>query len=151
MIGFGDNSKGQLGQGTYNDIKGVVLLEIPGCKQIVAVGNQNMAVTHSGELYLWPFETIHGDKRSYPMKMLYDYSVSEVSVGYNFALILATSGLLFSLGSNNSNGQLGHGDRSPRSTPTLVLYLKKQGEKISNISCGYRHVVAKSTLGKLFT
>ena len=151
VLGFGDNTRGQLGQGTYSDLRAVVSLEIPPCKQVVAVGNQNMAVTQNGELYIWPFETIHGEKRSYPMKMLYDHVISEVSVGYNFAMILATSGILLSLGSNNRNGQLGHGDFSPRSAPTVVLALKKIGEKISNVSCGYRHVVAKSNLGKLYT
>lgn len=151
VLGFGDNSKGQLGQGTYTDIKSVVQLEIPQCKQVVSVGNQNMAVTQSGELYLWPFETIHGDKRSYPMKMLYDYTVNEVSVGFNFAMILATSGILFSLGSNNRSGQLGHGDCLPRSSPTIILFLKKIGEKISNVSCGYQHVISKSNLGKVYT
>lgn len=151
VFGFGDNSKGQLGQGNYIEYKSGVIIQIPPCKQIVAVSNQNMAVSTSGELFIWPYETVLGEKKSFPMKMLYDYSVQEVAVGYNFAMILATSGILFSLGSNNQSGQLGHGDSLGRSSPTMILALKKIGEKIANVSCGQKHVVAKSTLGKIYT
>lgn len=83
--------------------------------------------------------------------MLNEVIVSEVSVGFNFAVILASSGLLYSLGSNNTEGQLGHGDLLPRSAPTMIGSLKKQGEKVSSVSCGFRHVIAKSTLGKVYT
>lgn len=151
VFGFGDNTKGQLGQGSYKELSNVVSIDLPSCKQAVAVGTQNMCITTNNELYLWPFETVHGEKRSYPMKMLSDYQVQEVSVGYNFAMILATSGILFSLGCNNGNGQLGHGDTIPRSSPTMILSLKKQGEKVASVCCGYRHVIARSTLGKLYT
>lgn len=151
VFAFGDNSKGQLGQGNYFEYKSGIILDVPACKQIVAVSNQNMAVTLTGELFIWPFETVLGEKRSFPMKMLYDYTVQEVSVGYNFAMILATSGIVFSLGSNNQSGQLGHGDLLPRSSPTMILALKKIGEKVGSISCGQKHVIAKSTLGKIFT
>lgn len=151
VLVIGDNTKGQLGLGHYSEQKTLSLLSIPPCKQVEAVGNQNMVVSESGDLYIWPFETLHGEKRSYPVKMIPDQVVFEVSVGFNFAVILTASGLLFSLGSNNKCGQLGQGDLVPRATPTLILSLKKQGEKISHVSCGHSHVLAKSTLGKLFS
>jgi alpha-tubulin suppressor-like RCC1 family protein len=151
VFAFGDNSRGQLGQGNYCEIKQGALLEIPSCKQVLAVNHQNMAVSASGELFIWPFETFNGEKRSFPMKVLNDFSVSEVTAGFNFAVILTTAGIVFSLGSENSFGQLGHGDLAPRSLPTMVLALKSFGEKIASVGCGQSHVIAKSTLGKVFT
>ena len=151
VIAMGDNSKGQLGLGHYSEQKNPTLIEIPACKQVEAVGNQNMAVTVGGELFIWPFETFHGEKRSYPVRMLPEQVVSEVSVGFNFAVILTTAGLVYSLGSNNKAGQLGLGDTVPRHGPSLVGSLKKSGEKIAGVSCGLHHVVARSTLGKIYT
>mmetsp|Transcript_25679 Transcript_25679/g.25241 ORF Transcript_25679/g.25241 Transcript_25679/m.25241 type:complete len:437 (+) Transcript_25679:694-2004(+) len=151
VFAFGDNSKGQLGQGNYQEIHDVKGINLPPCRQVYTAGSQSMAVTDNGDLYLWPFETIHGERRSYPMKVFNDVIVSEVSIGFNFAIILANSGLLYSLGSNNKEGQLGHGDALPRSAPTMIASLKKQGEKIANVSCGFRHVIARSTLGKVYT
>ena len=59
-----------------------------------------MVLSETGELYLWPFETKNREKRSIPSLILPEIKVSEVSLGFNFALILASSGLVFSLGSN---------------------------------------------------
>ena len=151
VYAFGDNSKGQLGQGHYKETPSVEQVNLPKARQVAAVGSQCMAVTQENELYLWPFETIHGERRSYPMKMLNDNSVSQVSMGYNFAMILCSSGLVYSVGSSNSHGQLGQGDTACYNSPTLISCLKNEKEKITSISCGFKHVVAKSSLGKVFT
>ena len=151
VFAFGDNSRGQLGQANYSDYEKGVFVDLPCCKQVVAVNNQNMAVCEDGQLFIWPFETVHGERRSYPMRMMNDVPVMEVSAGYNFAVILSCTGIAYSLGSDNSYGQLGHGDLIARSTPTLILSLKTFGEKITTVSCGQSHVIAKSSLGKIFT
>lgn len=52
VFAFGDNSKGQLGQGNYQELKTVQSLNLPACKQIYTVGSQSMAVSESGDLYL---------------------------------------------------------------------------------------------------
>jgi len=44
---------------------------------------------------------------------------------------------------------LGH--TYPRDVPELVTAFKEIGERIDNIECGYRHTIAKSTLGKVYT
>ena len=59
--------------------------------------------------------------------------------------------MVFSFGKNNSDGQLGHGDREPRGFPELVHCLKEAGEKIETVDCGFRHVIAKTSLGKIYT
>ena len=46
-----------------------------------------------------------------------------VSFGQNFSLIVCSNGMLFSFGTSNSEGQLGHGDLKPRNSPELVIII----------------------------
>jgi alpha-tubulin suppressor-like RCC1 family protein len=149
LYAFGDNSKGQLGQGNYTEIKDPVIINLPQVKQVCAMGAQNLAVTEEGELHIWPYQTIHGEKRSYPNRILPDQTVTEVSMGYDFAVIVVSSGLVFSFGTSNQEGQLGLGDFEPRTSPCLVEELKR--EKVTGVSCGFRHVIAKGSLGKVYS
>jgi alpha-tubulin suppressor-like RCC1 family protein len=59
-------------------------------------------------------------------------------------------GLVYTFGKSNENGQLGQGDTTPRSVPSLIISLKNQKEMIKNISCGFRHTIAKTGIGKVF-
>lgn len=67
--------------------------------------------------------------------------------GLNFAIILTNNGHLYSWGDNIA-GQLGHGDAVKRSEPTLIDKLE---EKITEVSCGMSHVLARTTLGKIYS
>ena len=40
--------------------------------------------------------------------------------GYNFSIFVSNSGLVYSFGKDNSEGQLGHGDTEERELPTLI-------------------------------
>lgn len=64
--------------------------------------------------------------------------------------MLSLGGLVYSFGRSNENGQLGQGDISPRSVPTLISSLKSQKEMIKSISCGFKHTIAKTGIGKVF-
>jgi myosin V len=44
---------------------------------------------------------------------------------------------------------LGH--NYPREIPELISTLRDMGEKIDTVECGYKHAIAKSTLGKVYT
>ena len=59
--------------------------------------------------------------------------------------------MVFSFGKENLEGQLGHGDTSSRSNPTVINKLKNLGEKVNFISCGFKHTICKTNLGKIFT
>ena len=65
--------------------------------------------------------------------------------------LLSSSGLLYSMGKENSEGQLGHGDSTPRNLPTLIEKLKTMKEMIKTVSCGFKHVIAKTGLGKVYS
>lgn len=149
ILTFGDNTKGQLGLGNYQATNMVYKLPILQCKQVCAMGWHNFVVTHLGELYTWPIETSQS-VQSIPTRILSEIYIEEVSVGFDFTIVLASSGLLYSYG-KNSEGQLGLGDYKDRTSFELVNYLKKIGEKIGGVSCGFNHCLAKTSLGKVFS
>ena len=77
--------------------------------------------------------------------------VSRVSCGYNFGFFISSTGLVYSVGQDNSDGQLGLGHVYPNDIPELITCFKDTGERIDSIECGFRHAIAKSTLGKVYT
>ena len=58
--------------------------------------------------------------------------------------------MLFSMGKENSEGQLGHGDTIPRNLPTIIEKMKTSKEMIKTVSSGFKHVICKTGLGKVF-
>jgi myosin-5 len=77
--------------------------------------------------------------------------ITKVSCGYQFGFFISSQGLVYALGKENQDGQLGLGHNYPRDTPEIILSLKDVGERIEALECGFRHVIAKSSLGKVYT
>lgn len=150
VFAFGDNSKGQLGQGNYNNTNVPVQVALPSISSISSCGNTTIALSKDSKAYIWSNSSEFSLNSSVPTLLLPFITISEISSGYNFIALLTTFGLVYTFGSNNA-GQLGHGDLISRPEPTPILSFKKTGEKISKISAGQNHVLAKSTLGKLFS
>ena len=46
---------------------------------------------------------------------------------------------------------MGLGHRYPNDIPEIVICFKEAGERIDSIECGFRHAIARSTLGKVYT
>ena len=157
LIAWGGNEKGQLGFGNYDDEyvpKKVDFFSKQGLKvSIVAAGGDlTICACDNGEAYAWPFQR-SGTTFSLPVKMPFSEKIriSRVSCGFNFGFFISNQGLVYSLGKDNSEGQLGLGHIYPRDVPELILSLKDIGERIDQVECGYRHVIARSSLGKIFT
>ena len=92
---------------------------------------------------------------------LNDVKIQSISCGHNFTVLLSQSGLVFTFGTSNSHGELGlsrNNVYSPLSTqafsiskkPILIETLAKNGIKIIQISCGFKHVLAKSSNFKVY-
>jgi myosin-5 len=77
--------------------------------------------------------------------------IARVSCGNNFGFFISSQGLVYAVGKDNSDGQLGLGHVYPNDVPELLTCFKEAGERISTIECGYRHAIARSTLGKVYT
>ena len=58
---------------------------------------------------------------------------------------------MYAFGEDNSDGQLGLGHTYPTEFPELIPCFRDIGEKIDTIECGFKHSIAKSSLGKLYT
>jgi len=119
---------------------------------IAAGGNLTLAVSENGLAFAWPFVK-SGQKYSIPVQMPFHSKIviSRVSCGYNFGFFISIQGLVYAVGKDNSDGQLGLGHRYPNDIPEIVGCFKEAGERIDSIECGFRHSVARSTLGKVYT
>jgi len=151
--GFGDNEKGQLGLGnTFEIDKPSLITEIQGrVKEIKSIGEVNMAITSDNGFYVWPFQNFTQNFK--PLRLYIDRKIliSTIACGKNFVILLSKQGIVYSFGKSNINGELGLGDFKPRILPETIKTLADSGEKITQIACGYKHCIAKSTLGKVFT
>ena len=48
-------------------------------------------------------------------------NISRVSCGFNFGFFISIQGLVYAVGKDNSDGQLGLGHRYPNDSPEIVL------------------------------
>ena len=72
-----------------------------------------------------------------------DVKFCQIECGKDFCILLTTSGLLYSFGSNQF-GQLGHGDTEQRTYPTVIQFFLDKKKKVEQISCGFKHAACKS-------
>lgn len=157
LIVWGGNERGQLGLGHYREVHEPTRLSFFS-KQNLSVssfsagGNLTLAACETGESFAWPF-TMQGQKVSYPVQMPFSNTIKikRVSCGYNFGFFISSQGQVYAVGKDNQDGQLGLGHVYPNDVPELVTCFKAAGERIDSIECGYRHAIAKSTLGKVYT
>ena len=82
---------------------------------------------------------------------IFQMKIDKVANGSNFAIFLSNSGVLYSMGTKNLNGELGHGDYRPRKEPTMIKIFVENGEKITNIKCGFKHSLCMGSTGKVYS
>ena len=121
---------------------------------VKSAGYINFCTTEEGNIYMWPWGDHEGNLHYNP-KMFYLSSpqekVTSVACGSNFCLILNNNGMVYSMGKSNKYGELGVGDFNPRYGPTPIEFFYLNKERINQISCGFKHSVAKSTTGRVYT
>lgn len=152
---WGDNSKGQLGLGHTKEVDRINIVDFTDNDPIVDVkakGNSTLAITESGAAYFWPVQKTTGEVIARPVLLHLPNKVAirSGSCGHNFTILVTKSGLVYSFGKDNSAGQLGFGDTFAREVPTLIQSIKDDGEKIVQAFCGYKHVICKTSLGKIY-
>lgn len=173
---WGRNSEGQLGLAHSRAINDIVVLNNikDPIKLAVTKENKSYAVTFEGRVLYWPATkkeshnpdfyfndrrlnphfTANGQNKSqstfayleFPPKVI----ISALNLGSEFAFFLSEGGLAFALGTNEY-GQLGLGDTESRSSPTLVAFFKEHNEKIIEVSCGNKHAIARTNVGRVYT
>lgn len=152
---WGGNSKGQLGLGHTKEVDRISLIDFTNGDPVVDVkakGNSSLVVTESGAAYYWPLQRSGGEVIIRPalLSIPNKVQISHGACGYNFAILVAKNGTVYSFGTDNSAGQLGFGDTFARETPTLIQSIKNDGEKVTQAHCGFKHVICKTSLGKIY-
>ena len=126
----------------------------------MAIASANASVV-SGQVYSWgigesgqlglgssvddPFRAL----RPQLVDALRDVEIVFIDAGEFHAAAIASNGEVYTWGLNTF-GQLGHGDRMNRLTPTKVGALSDKNVRIQWISCGRSHTVAVSDYGEVF-
>ena len=165
LFGFGLNTSGQLIINDKKIVKNIenlntknIFFNNEGIINIYSNNYYNFVLNESGNIYLWPWK----DKKnnyfySYPKKLKFLLTPSKkekifsFSCGNNFVVFLSVNGNLYSMGTNNKFGQLGLGHKNKVLHPTLIDYFININEKITQISCGFNHCLAKNNIGKIFS
>ncbi len=150
---WGRNNEGQLGLGHCRKSGSIFYLNMikEEVRQIKAIENRNFLLTKKGEVLTWPaYEKGESIFKPTEMSMPFHQKIVNMDFGSDFGMFLGANGLLFAQGENEF-GQLGLGDFISREKLCLVKNLKNKNEKIVEVSCGYKHVICRSTLCKVFT
>ena len=150
---WGKNSEGQLGLEHSRQTKAIhVLNNIDESIQMVsAKEGVNYVLTKQGTVFTWPIYN-QGKHIFKPLEMIVPNKakIVDIAVGNEFSIFLTNTGLLYSKGSNKS-GQLGLGDNITRESLTLIRHLKDLNEKIVEVSCGFKHVICRTALSRMYS
>ena len=158
ILAWGDNSNGQLGDGTTKDRKVPVRVHLPAgvtAKAISAGGGHSVALTKSGHLLTWG-NNVRGQlgdgtttNRHLPVKvdLAADVTVASVSAGGTHNLALTADGQVLAWG-DNDNGQLGDRTRREADAPTLTG-IPFPGVTVRSVFAGCSHSLALTAGGKV--
>ena len=135
------NNKGELSKGfdKYNGI------QFDGF-----VSNHTDAIYAWKDNFFYKFEENNIGKFKININIKKNSVIKKISCGKNFVMFLSDIGMVYSYGSN-SKGQLGLQDYKERKIPCLNELLVNDGERIIDISCGFKHVLALGSSGKVFS
>jgi len=168
LFAWGDNSSGQLGDGTYNNSETPVRVFSDGViknKKFVAVATgrkHTIALDKDGKVYQWGgiyFSNVGNvyDTNSNKPVILDDTGtpmegnkIIKIDAGYYCSIAMDEDSVLYSWGSNQS-GALGNIQSSNTNKPILVNYLSllDENEKIESFSAGLYHSLVITTKGKI--
>lgn len=171
LYAWGNNSKGQLGDGTIIEKdypmkidKFFVLEEGEKFSDISAGKNFSIAVTTLGNVYSWGINdqaqlglnTADQNAHSNPSKLTISglsigEKITKLASGQMFTLAVTSNGNLFSWG-NNGYGQLGDGTTTIRKVATkITISTLESGETIAKVAAGTQHSIALTSNGAVYT
>jgi alpha-tubulin suppressor-like RCC1 family protein len=157
VYSVGDNTYGELGDGTTTASASVVPVTFPDSVTIVAVSAgyyDSFALTSTGHVYAWGLNGVGelglGSTANSSTPKLLTFAtgtvVTAISAGYAHALALTASGAVYSWG-YNATGQLGDGTGTTRTSPVAVHL--PAGTSVTAIAAGVAHSVAATASGSV--
>ena len=158
IYGFGLNNNGQLcyDPNKHKTIKKPSLIKsFRKCvtTNIQCTNNISFILNNKGESFICPWEDKQKHMHYIPFKLFFPYKpkISTISCGDNFSIFLSEKGNVYSMGSYNKYGQLGLGDTNIQLSPKIIPFFRNNKIKITQISCGYCHVIALSEKGNAYS
>jgi len=151
----GRSNYGQLGHGNSSNKSTPTLIQYfaNNISQVSAGDNHSIFLHTNGNVYSCgrgsKGQLGHGATGTYYTPKLIQYfanNISQVSASGNHSIFLHTNGNVYSCGLANY-GQLGHGNTSDKSTPTLIQYFATNNITISQVSSGSSHSIFLDTNG----
>jgi alpha-tubulin suppressor-like RCC1 family protein len=157
ILAWGDNTRGELGDGTTRGRKLPVTVRLPQgvtVKAISAGDDNGLALTSTGRLLAWGGNeagqlgdgTTKRRLRPVSVHLPAHTTVSTIAAGDNVGLATTSAGQLLAWGANGQ-GTLGDGTTKSRSIPGQV-HLPK-GTKVVAATAGELHVMAITTTGQV--
>ncbi|URD93408.1 Regulator of chromosome condensation (RCC1) repeat [Musa troglodytarum] len=156
LYGWGWGRYGNLGLGDRNDR--LIPEKVASIKMVlVACGwRHTITVSSSGNLYTYGWSKYgqlgHGDFEDHLspqwLEALKDSCISQISGGWRHTMALTSDGRLYGWGWNKF-GQLGITDNDDPCSPVQVKFPEEQ--KVKQISCGWRHTLALTERGNVFS
>ncbi|MEE0618752.1 MAG: hypothetical protein U0N91_00070 [Oscillospiraceae bacterium] len=143
---WGNNSSGQLGNGTTNDSSTPIKI-MDNIKEINLGGFSSSAIMKDGSLYMWGgnwcYQLGNGTNENslIPIKIM--DNVKSVSLGYEHNALITEDGSLYMWG-NNKHGKLGNGTTTDSSTPIKIM------DNVKSVSLGYDYSGAITEDGSLY-
>ena len=158
LYGFGLNNNGQL---CYDPKKHKIISKPSLIKSfrrnfmmnVQCTNNISFILNDKKEAFICPWEDQNKKINYIPIKLYFPLKakISMISCGDNFSIFLSKNGNIYSMGSNNKYGQLGHGNTNICLSPKMILFFKNKKIKITQISCGYSHTLALGDKGEVFS
>ena len=151
---WGYNDYGQLGLGTEDSDPHPTPEQVVGISDVVAIAagyNHNLAIKTDGTLYAWgnneygqlAIDPADANPHPTPVQVGTDTDWDAIAGGGYYNLALKADGTLWAWG-DNSDGQLGLGDTTDRTSPVQV------DGSWTTIATGYEHSLALKTDGTLW-
>ncbi|MBI0145493.1 MULTISPECIES: RCC1 domain-containing protein [Bifidobacterium] len=166
LYSWGDNSSGQLGNGTTDSLgtpsKVSLPTGVPKFTQISAGTNHSLALGSDGNLYSWGYnyhgELGNGNSGSVvplptPSKRIMPTDgtkFTQISTGYNHSLALGSDGNLYSWG-DNAYGQLGRSISGVNDGTPRKVNLPAGVSRFTQVIAGGYHSLALGSDGNLYS
>ena len=164
VVAWGNNSFGQLGDGSYTDRSEPIFVKIEGGGKLQNIAMISAGLTHvyaltnDGHVYAWgnnnknQLGTGNDAAYNFPQKVVdgngnWLSNITSISAGGNFGIFLREDGFVYGVGAYKGTDLLTNGTRvytlkkfaelvSGGETPTFYL------EQVQSISAGYSHAIA---------
>jgi LPXTG-motif cell wall-anchored protein len=158
VLAWGDNSAGQLGNGTFDDSTVPVEVSLPAGTTVAALDSGDdyvVALTSTGRVVTWGYNQwgqlgngTTGVDSNVPVdvELPAGVVVTAVSSGAGHGLALASTGEVWAWGDNDF-GQLGDGTTTHRNVPVRVNL--PAGATVTAISAGDDHSLALTSTGEV--